>query len=182
MWHNEPQEIKDYWHSLAREEKAEHQRKYPNYKFSPRKSSEKKRRSTTKKSTAQTLQLVNANQTTNQAAQGLIATASSDNPVVTITGSTIDVYAPYIAPAPGPGDLNLLEEAKIFLANMAAEAEEMRNEVSEMMVGDAPDNFVEDFFNNLQGGDDAQVDDGPFQQLEELEFDDAFLAEFFKNN
>jgi hypothetical protein len=54
QWQNEPQEVKDYWHQLAAEAKAEHMRKYPDYQYKPRKSSEKKRRMSKKKQAALT--------------------------------------------------------------------------------------------------------------------------------
>ena len=44
MWRNECIEVKDYYKKLAEEEKANHQLQYPDYKCSPRKSSEIKKR------------------------------------------------------------------------------------------------------------------------------------------
>jgi hypothetical protein len=43
-WHAEPQGVKDIWFNKAAEAKAEHMRKYPEYQYKPRKSSERKRR------------------------------------------------------------------------------------------------------------------------------------------
>jgi hypothetical protein len=53
-WKAEPQAVIDYWHAKAAEAKAEHMRKYPDYQYKPRKSSEKKRRMSKKKQAALT--------------------------------------------------------------------------------------------------------------------------------
>ena len=126
-WHNEPQEVKDYWHSLAAEEKAEHQRKYPNYVYKPRKSTDKKRRSTTKKTTVPTLHLTPANP------EALVAHGYPPTATVTITGNSADVYDPTVIEANNSiitndgvvGDLDLAAEAKIFYERMMAGAAEM---------------------------------------------------------
>ena len=44
MWHNEPREEKDKWHALAIFKKLEHMQKHPEYKYHPRRPSEKQRR------------------------------------------------------------------------------------------------------------------------------------------
>lgn len=44
MWKHECEEVKDYYKKLAEEEKANHRLLYPDYKCSPRKSSEIKKR------------------------------------------------------------------------------------------------------------------------------------------
>lgn len=36
LWREEPEEVKNYWKRLAEEEKARHQRQYPQYKYQPR--------------------------------------------------------------------------------------------------------------------------------------------------
>jgi hypothetical protein len=50
-WRNEPREVKRAWSAEAALEKAKHQMMYPNYRVSPRKSSEIKRRKAKKVST-----------------------------------------------------------------------------------------------------------------------------------
>jgi hypothetical protein len=44
MWRNERAEVRDYYKKLAEEEKANHRLQYPDYKCSPRKPSEIKKR------------------------------------------------------------------------------------------------------------------------------------------
>ncbi|KAE9370569.1 hypothetical protein N431DRAFT_426929 [Stipitochalara longipes BDJ] len=118
-WHAEPKGVKDIWHRMAQEEKAEHQRKYPNYKFTPRKPSEKKRRSTNKKAATLTLQVVSTNQAT-PTAQG---SSSASTPTVTQSGSTVTIVDPitpqYLNANTGSvQDLDLAAEAKIFYQQM----------------------------------------------------------------
>ncbi|KAN0106297.1 hypothetical protein V8E51_009173 [Hyaloscypha variabilis] len=129
MWHNEPQAVKDFWHRKAAEEKAEHQRKYPNYVYKPRKSTDKKRRSTTKKTTVPTLHLTPANP------EALVAHGYPPTATVTITGNSADIYDPTVIEANNSiitndgvvGDLDLAAEAKIFYERMMAGAAEMIN-------------------------------------------------------
>src|ERR1043165_808566 len=58
MWHNEPREEKDKWHALAISKKLEHMQKHPEYKYHPRRPSEKHRRKKKEKQeeTASTLE------------------------------------------------------------------------------------------------------------------------------
>jgi hypothetical protein len=44
MWRNESDEVKDHYKELAEQEKSKHQTQYPDYKCSPRKSAEIKKR------------------------------------------------------------------------------------------------------------------------------------------
>jgi hypothetical protein len=44
MWRNECAEVREYYKTLAEEEKANHMLQYPDYKCSPRKSSQLKKR------------------------------------------------------------------------------------------------------------------------------------------
>lgn len=63
QWHAEPQEVKQYWFDKAEEHKREHARANPGYVYTPRKSSDKRRRNTNKKAStlvAETAACVNA--------------------------------------------------------------------------------------------------------------------------
>jgi HMG (high mobility group) box len=89
-WKEEPQGVKDIWHKMAAEAKAEHMRKYPDYQYKPRKSSEKKRRMSKKKAAALTATALTAEAAPNT--QG--ATVITVEPTYTITPmDNVDIIA-----------------------------------------------------------------------------------------
>ena len=54
LWAEEKKEVKDYWQRKAADLKAEHAKAYPDYQYTPRKASEKKRRASHKQRAAAT--------------------------------------------------------------------------------------------------------------------------------
>jgi hypothetical protein len=62
MWHAAPASIIDQYKALANQAKAQHAALHPNYRYQPRKSSEKKRRMTKKKAAALELAAVQNDQ------------------------------------------------------------------------------------------------------------------------
>ncbi|PMD54302.1 uncharacterized protein K444DRAFT_140718 [Hyaloscypha bicolor E] len=100
-WKAEPQAVIDYWHAKAAEAKAEHMRKYPDYQYKPRKSSDKKRRMSKKKEAALT-------------ATPKVALTAEAAPTTPITqGATVITVEPTYTITP-MDNVDIIAEAKAF--------------------------------------------------------------------
>jgi hypothetical protein len=107
MWKAEPQAVIDYWHAKAAEAKAEHMRKYPDYQYKPRKSSEKKRRMSKKKEAALPA-------TPKVALPALTAEAAPTTPIIPNTqGATVITLEPEYTITP-MDNVDIIAEAKAF--------------------------------------------------------------------
>jgi hypothetical protein len=109
-WHAEPQEVKDIWHKLADQAKAEHKLKYPDYQYKPRKSSEKKRRMTKKKSAALAA--------TTQVAPTAQASPTIQAVPTTTVSSELSGQTPEVDNNTTLDPLDLFTDAKLFAQGM----------------------------------------------------------------